>query len=346
MEPAEHLRIGQIVTPVIEAMSLTETYVPPRGLRDILRGIRPQPVLALDNLSLSVNQGEIFGLVGPNGAGKTTLIKILSTLLIPSIGTARVNGLDTVKDAAGVRRVIGLVSSNERSFFWRLSGRQNLRFFARLYDVAPNLTVAWIDELLGLLGLAEVADRRFDAYSTGMRQRLAFARALLSRPKVLFMDEPTKGLDPASAAALIRMVRERIMTIWQPTVIITSHQLHELERLCDRIGILSRGRLLRCGTLAQLQRSVSLRARYHIIADRLSPTAMAALTGIGATMSIQPVADSPPECYEIRLDEREGDLSRVLRTILGAGAEVRHCTEEPVSLEDVFTHVVTTEASA
>ena len=334
------------MTSGIEVVSLSETYLESRGLREMLRGARPRQFRALDNLTLSVNHGEIFGLVGPNGAGKTTLIKILSTLLIPSQGTARIDGLDVVKDAAAVRRIVGLVSSNERSFFWRLNGRQNLRFFARLYDVAPNRTAAWIDELLELLGLAEFGNVRFDAYSTGMRQRLAFARALLSRPKVLFMDEPTKGLDPSAASALIQMIQERIMTIWQPTIVITSHQLHELERLCHRFGILSRGRFLRCGTLAELQSSVMLRSRYRIIAGRLSQAAVATMASIEATAAIRWLAEGPPGCYEFRVDEREGDLSRILRMIFTAGGEVRHCAEEPVSLEDVFTHVVTTEADA
>lgn len=324
----------------IEIRNLSEYYTSPRGLKDTLRGIPAQKMCALDNISFEVKQGEIFGLVGENGAGKTTLLKILSTLLTPAAGKVTIAGFDVVKNSFEVRRMIGFVSSNERSFYWRLTGRQNLRFFARLYDVSSQDMESWIDELLEALGLLEVGDRRFDAYSTGMRQRLAFARALLGKPKVIYMDEPTKGLDPSSANALIRMLQERIIPVWQPTVIITSHQLIELEKLCDRIAILSRGKLLRCGTMSELHSSVSLRSRHMITIRHFSETAQAAVLQIAPWVKWQVDDD---QIWQMVFDDRNGELSNVLAAILSHGGVIINCAEQTVSLEDIFSHVMATE---
>ena len=327
----------------IDIRNLSEFYSSPRSLRDVLRGVPAQKMCALDNISFNVKQGEIFGLVGENGAGKTTLLKILSTLLTPASGHVSIAGFDVVTDASKVRRIIGFVSSNERSFYWRLTGRQNLRFFARLYDIPGQDMEDWIDELLGSLGLLEVGDRRFDAYSTGMRQRLAFARALLGKPKVIYMDEPTKGLDPSSANALIRMLQERIIPVWQPTVIITSHQLAELEKLCDRIAILSRGKLLRCGTMSELHSSVSLRSRHHITVSDFTDAAREAVLRIAPWVRLQA---SNRNLWSMELDDRSGELSQVLAAILSHGGVIVNCAEQLVSLEDIFLQVTSTEAAA
>lgn len=326
----------------IEVSHVSEYYKVPRGLRGLLRGAPREEMRALHDISFNVEHGEIFGLVGHNGAGKTTLLKILSTLLIPSTGQVRIAGHDIVKDAAAIRRIVGFVSSNERSFYWRLSGRQNLRFFARLYDVSGADMERWIDELLEALGLSEVGDRRFDAYSTGMRQRLAFARALLGKPKVIYMDEPTKGLDPSSANALIAMLQERIMPVWQPTVIITSHQLAELEKLCNRVAILSRGQIIRCGTMPELLRSVTLRNRYRITLRDFSPAAREAVLRAAPGLRVIDTETS----HQLDLDDCNGELSAVLSAALSHGSSIINCSEQAVSLEDIFSHVMSTEAEA
>src|SRR5438132_13662020 len=153
-------------------------------------------VLALDGLTLDVAEGELFGILGPNGAGKTTTIKVLTTLLIPTSGTATVMGLDVVRDAKEVRRRIGFVFGGERGLYYRLSGRDNLRYFAELYAVPPREIPRRADELLALVGLTDRADERVEGYSRGMKQRLHLARTLVHHPRVLFLDEPTIGLDP------------------------------------------------------------------------------------------------------------------------------------------------------
>lgn len=329
----------------IEVRDLCAEYVVPRRLGEALvqvagrgRGAR-RVVRSLDAVSLRIEAGEVFGLVGINGAGKTTLIKILSTMLLPSAGWARVGGLDVCRHAERVRRMIGFVSSNERSFYWRLSARQNLRFFATLYRVPRAGLETWIDELLAEVGLADVADRRFDGFSTGMRQRLAFARALLGRPAILYMDEPTKGLDPVSSGALIATLRGKIMARWQPTVLITSHQLAELESLCSRVAILHRGRLVRCGTLAELQDSVALRACYRLVFAGLGPAVRAHLAGLPGALGLAAVDGAGPPRHELLLEACVGALPAAVDLAVRSGAALVDCRDEPVSLCAIFENV-------
>ncbi|MGB7629658.1 MAG: ABC transporter ATP-binding protein, partial [Candidatus Deferrimicrobium sp.] len=242
---------------IVEVFGLTKRFKPQRGVKDFLKGNPPAEITAVDNVSFGLEEGEVFGLLGPNGAGKTTLINLLCTLLIPTSGTARLGDIDVVRDPAGIRKLVGLVTSNERSFYWRLTGLQNLRFFSDLYRVPIPGLGEWISELLEALDVSAYADRRFDSYSTGIRQRFAFARALLHRPRIIFMDEPTKGLDPVAAVDLVRLIGERILRMWGPTIIITSHNLVEIERLCGRVAIMDGGKLLKCGSIEMLRKSFS-----------------------------------------------------------------------------------------
>ena len=222
---------------VIMIRGLTKVFYP---IELRLRSLRPlrrhSPVLALRDLSLAVRRGETLGLLGTNGAGKTTLLKILATLIL--------------QDAGQVRGTVGVVTGAERSFYWRLTGRQNLEFFAAFQGLGARATAARIEELRWRLGL-DALDRRFGLYSTGMRQRLAIARALLPQPAVLLMDEPTRSLDPLATAALYRVIRS---TQAGCTIVLATHSLAEAEALCDRVAILHRGRLLAWGTVSELRR--------------------------------------------------------------------------------------------
>ncbi len=226
----------------IEARGLTKVFTRPRSFAGIpLPFTTASGTTALAEVDLAVHRGEVFGLVGPNGAGKSTLIKTLCTLVVPDSGTARICGLDLAQERA-IRASIGLVTVDERSFFWRLSCRENLRFYAALVDVPRGRTDARIDELAALLGLGVLLDRRFDGLSTGMKHRMAVARALLADPAVLFLDEPTRSLDPLAAARLrgrLRaLVRER-----GTTVLLATHDLAEAVELCDRAAVMVKGRL-------------------------------------------------------------------------------------------------------
>ncbi len=248
---------GIIGETAIETIRLTKTFVAPRGLADLVRrrpaigGITP-----VDGVDLSVRKGEVFGILGPNGAGKTTLIKILCTLILPTEGIARINGFDLEEESGRVRESIGLVTTDERSFYWRLTGRQNLEFFASLHNFYSDDAKNMVEELLGVVDLKYAADERFLNYSAGMKQRMAIARGLLNDPSVLFMDEPTRSLDPGAAQGLRDFIKEEIVKERGKTIFISTHNLEEAEELCDRVAIFDDGRIKVVGSPADLKASL------------------------------------------------------------------------------------------
>lgn len=228
----------------IETERLTKRFVLDRGLLDQVRNPGKRDVITtLDGVNLKVQEGEVLGLLGPNGAGKSTLIKILCTLILPSEGNAYVGGFDVVKEGQKVRSCIGFITTDERSFYWRLSGRENLQFFATLQNLPQSIARARVEELLDVVRLKNRADEPFLNYSAGMKQRMAIARGLLNDPAVLFMDEPTRSLDPGAAKSLRDFIKEHIVEEKGKTVFISTHQLDEAEQLCDRVAILDEGRI-------------------------------------------------------------------------------------------------------
>ena len=228
----------------ISISNLSKTYpVPFRRLRAFFRRPVKDPVEALRNVSFEVEPGEIFGLIGRNGAGKTTLTKIVATLVQPTTGSVSVNGHDSVSDDEHVRRQIGLSTAEERSFYWRLTSEQNLMFFARLHGLSDRIAKQRIKDAFSKLELDEVARRRFGELSTGNKQRLAVARALLADPPVLLLDEPTRSLDPLAAARMRDLIRSLAEQDPPITILFTSHNLAEVETLCARVAIISRGRI-------------------------------------------------------------------------------------------------------
>ena len=245
-------------TCVIETKDLTKHFTPSTNLIGLLPLMfRKRPVVkVVESVDITVEKGEIFGLLGPNGAGKTTLIKMLCTLIVPTRGTAYVNGSDIVKQGEAVRKSIGLVTGEERSFYWRLTGRQNLRFFGSLYNLKAGDAKRKIGYLVELLDMREYIDVRFDEYSTGMKQHLAVARSLLCDARVLFMDEPTKSLDYHSSTQLRRFIRERIVGQERKTVFFTTHILKEAEDFADRIAMMDRGCVKAVGTVPELKRKI------------------------------------------------------------------------------------------
>jgi len=228
----------------ISVRNLSKTYpVPFRRLRAFFRRPVKDPVEALREVSFEVETGEIFGLIGRNGAGKTTLTKIVATLVQPTTGSVAVRGHDSVTDDENVRREIGLATAEERSFYWRLTSEQNLLFFARLHGLSDRVAKQRIRELFTQIELDEVARRRFGELSTGNKQRLAVARAMLASPPVLLLDEPTRSLDPLAAARMREMIRLLAQQDPPVTIFLTSHNLSEVETLCGRVAVISRGRI-------------------------------------------------------------------------------------------------------
>ena len=228
----------------ISIRNLSKTYpVPFRRLRAFFRRPLKDPVEALRDVSFEVETGEIFGLIGRNGAGKTTLTKIVATLVQPTTGSVSVHGHDSVSNDEHVRRQIGLATAEERSFYWRLTSEQNLMFFARLHGLSDRVARQRIKDAFSKLELDEVARRRFGELSTGNKQRLAVARALLANPPVLLLDEPTRSLDPLAAARMRELIQSLAGQNPPVTILLTSHNLAEVETLCARVAIISRGRI-------------------------------------------------------------------------------------------------------
>jgi len=223
-------------------------------------------IWALRKVTLEVEAGTVFGLLGPNGAGKSTLVKTLCTLLLPTEGTARVNGYDVRSESSRVRACVGLVSGDERSFYWRLSARENLLFFANLQGLHGRSAAARVDELLEFAGVAGKRNLPFRYYSTGMKQRIGIARGLLHDPAVVFFDEPTKGLDFEASRNLHAFIRGELVEKGNKTVFLTTHDMAEAEALCEAVAVLSQGRIKVSGTLPDLTRGSSLKKVYEAAA--------------------------------------------------------------------------------
>jgi ABC-2 type transport system ATP-binding protein len=212
-------------------------------------------VVAVDDVSFDVKPGELFGLLGPNGAGKTTTVKMLTTLLIPTSGQALIDGVDVVRDAEKIRSRIGFIFGGERGLYWRLSAIDNLRYFASLYNVEPEVASKRIPYLIEMVGLKDREREKVEGYSRGMKQRLHIARSLIHDPEVLFLDEPTIGLDPVGARELRQVVRN--LQDEKKTILLTTHYMFEADALCQRIAVIAKGNIVAMDTPSELKKLVT-----------------------------------------------------------------------------------------
>lgn len=239
---------------IVEAEALGKSFRAAGGWRGALGGGESRRVLG--DVSFSVREGEIFGFLGPNGAGKTTLFKILATMLAADEGDARIGGHSVHDDGPNARKLLAPVLANERSLYWRLSARENLRLYAVLQGVSASQVNTEISRVLAATGLSDAPNAMVGTFSTGMRQRLLIARALLGRPRVLLLDEPTRSLDPISARDFRRFLRESVVTAEGCTVLLATHDADDAWELCDRVAVLDRGRLLVAEETLQLRARV------------------------------------------------------------------------------------------
>ncbi|MFI2201081.1 ATP-binding cassette domain-containing protein [Streptomyces sp. NPDC020192] len=285
-------------------------------------------VHALRGLDLAVAEGTVCGLLGPNGAGKTTAVRLLTTLLRPDAGSARVAGHDLVREAAAVRSRIG-VTGQYASVDGDLTGRENLRLFARLHRVRGPAARA--DELLARFGLTEAAHRKASTYSGGMRRRLDLAASLLRRPDVLFLDEPTTGLDPASRNGIRQAVRE--LKADGTTVVLTTQYLEEADQLADEIALMDRGRVAHTGSPAQLKSLIGSFAEAVVASGDALPKAAAVLDRITGR---EPVFDRERNAVGAVTTDSTLTLPRLVRELDAAGVPLLDASLRPPTLDDVF----------
>jgi len=309
-----------------------------RDLRRVFKGSRGSPeVVALAGVDLRIERGEVFGLLGPNGAGKTTAIKILNTLLYPTSGEARVAGHDVVREAAEVRRRIALVSGGESSGYGILNVRECLWMFAQFYGVPSAEANARVDQLITSLGLKALAKTRINRLSTGQRQRMNFARGFVSDPEILFLDEPTLGMDVNAARELRELVLQWVRERPGRTVLLTTHYMAEADMMCDRIAIIDRGRTLACDTPSALRRAVE--GGQHVELEVLGvPDGLADVDGIPLTWGA-PHPERGTHTMKLRLADG-GRLPLVLRSLEARGVTVRGVSTRETSLEDAFIAIV------
>jgi ABC-2 type transport system ATP-binding protein len=338
--------MDRTVPTAIETDRLTKRFRSPRSLRAIASGRAPEPErTAVDEVSLSVARGEVFGLLGQNGAGKTTLVRMLTTLLLPTSGSGHVDGLDITRDPRAIRARVGLVNGDERSFYWRLTGRQNLEFFGALRHLTPAATAAAVDRLAARLGLSDHLDRRFGTLSSGQRQGLAIVRGLLGDPAILFMDEPTRSLDPISADRLRRFVADVVVGELGHTVVLATHSMPEAEALCDRLAFIQDGRIVAAGSVAELRRAIGYGTRCTLrlrdVPTEL-PARLARIPGTAAITAELLGPDSPDGATTVvRLDLRTPDaLPAVLRDLVDGGVSVLACETGELSLEAIYLHTL------
>lgn len=254
----------------IKVQNLKKKYPIVKRYREILlHPFRKKFIDALNGVNLEVDKGTCFCLLGPNGAGKTTLIKILSTVVLPDEGKAFVNDFDIVSHENEVKSSIGYAISDERSFYWRLTGRQNLDFFAVLSGLSSSKRKKRVEEVVSLTGLKEVIDLRFNTYSTGMKQMMSLARALLNEPDLLFVDEPTRSLDPQAAKKIRLFLRKELVDKQGKTVFWATHNLLEAQEYAHTLAVIDKGKIKRVGKVSDLteNQSVSMQEIYERAVD-------------------------------------------------------------------------------
>jgi ABC-2 type transport system ATP-binding protein len=290
---------------------------------------------AVDHISFQVKKGEIFGFLGPNGAGKSTTIRMLCTLSRPTEGNAQVAGLDIIKDDSKVREHIGLVSE-KLIMYDRLTARENLRLFGHLYDISKETLEKRIDELLGFVRMTEWGDHQIRTFSTGMKQRINVIRALLNQPRILFLDEPTLGLDPQSTNE-IRELTKKINKDRGTTIILTTHMMTEADLLCDRIGIIDNGKIVALDSPANLKKTLSGKDISNIEIDvpNLTNDMVDGLKALSSVKSVELEVDTHVKVKATGSDAFDNVID-LLRKKNGKIASIKNI--EP-TLEDVFLHI-------
>jgi ABC-2 type transport system ATP-binding protein len=290
-------------------------------------------VHALKNINLNIEEGQIFGLLGPNGAGKTTLIKTLTTLLIPTSGTAFVNGYDVQRQEKHVRASIGTMLMGERGLYWKLTGRENLDFFGRLYSLPNGKRAARIIDLIDLLDLSDYADRPVEGYSSGQRMRFAFAKAMLNDAPVIFLDEPTIAMDVHGARKLRKIVKE--LPNEGKTVVYTSHVMSEIQELCDELAIIDHGEIIVCDTVRGIT-SKSDSKRILEVEGVISEQLVDEIQEIASVNCATVTVNNGRSSLRLEVSDLQNALQNVTIALVNGNAIIDTIKPQEPSLEDVF----------
>ncbi len=324
-----------------QIMSLRDakTTVEVSSLRREFKG-KEGPVIALDGVDLKVREGEIFGVLGPNGAGKTTMIRILSTLLLPTSGWARVMDWDVAKEPEKVRPIISTASGADWAGYDYITARGNLWFFSQLYGLRSKLAHERIEEFSKMLGLEEYLDRKFYTLSTGYRQRVTIARAFLHDPKVVFLDEPTIGLDVMTAMK----IREFLTTQAREqgrTILLATHNMSEVEAICNRVGIIDKGRILACDSPSALKRSLGAPALMIEVSLPLAPESLEALSKVDGVKGFTASVDEERGVGRIQVVVESDDSAQsAVDFVRKSGTRVLSNWRQQTTLEEVFVALV------
>jgi len=322
----------------IRTENLGRTYRRGRAKSSKARVASPGDMIALQDVNLEVRPGELFGLLGPNGAGKTTLIKILTTLLAPSTGNAWVNGLDVVTETRALRPQINMVSGGESCGYGVLTVSENLWLFTQIYGMTDKLSRERIDRMLTMVGLAEKANTKVSHLSTGQRQKMNFCRGFLTDPLVLFLDEPTLGLDVNAARVIRTFVREWLAEQPDRTLLLTTHYMMEADELCDRVAIIDGGKVLACDTPSALKRRVQRYPMYEITLTN----PQGKRSNFDPSMGIHQAtwtATATEEILQVALEDASL-IGYVVQQLLGDGARILNLSKIEPTLENVFVELV------
>jgi ABC-2 type transport system ATP-binding protein len=326
----------------IETLDLTRLF---KGKKKRREKKPDRNVLALEEVNLKVDKGELFGILGPNGAGKTTLIKILTTLLLPTSGRAFVDGLDVVKDFSTIRSRINTVSGGEHAGYGILTVRETLWMFSQFYNVSYSTAKKRIKELLDIVKLSEEIDTKIHKLSTGMRQKMNFVRGFISDPKIIFLDEPTLGLDVGAARDCRKFMKEWMKREGK-TVLLTTHHMPEAEELCQRLAIIDRGRILACDSPKNLKRMVQKESVFLLEVgvhnfESLAQKSLESLKNIPGVKSVSQHERSNHDSTELRIVlEEDSIISKVLEKITHDHTQILTLQKMEPSLEDVFVQLV------
>lgn len=319
------------MTAIITITDLTKTYYT-RERSGFLKS-RVREIKALENINLTIEQGELFGLLGPNGAGKTTLIKCLTTLLTPTRGRIVVNNFEVGRHDTQVRASLGCLLGGERSVYWKLTGRENLEYFAALYYLSPAQARAQIQKLSDLLKLETLLDRPVETYSSGQKMALVFAKALINNARILILDEPTTALDVPSAQTLRRIIKNLHSEGY--TIILTSHQMAEVEELCQRVAIVDRGTIIAGGAIDALKQDLG-QNQIIKIEGVIPPDALEAVRGQDGVHNVVASQSDHLTRLTIFVEDIRQILPGLMQTLLQHHALLEHISPATVTLEDVF----------